>query len=97
MKKQAIFSVGERVKVRPDLGREDYLLYNYHGLNEEMIALAGHIVTIEECDCNKKSVQGRSDGCDYYICEDNCAWTWTADCFIRIEPEIDPTALLEFL
>ena len=97
MEEKAIFSVGERVKVRPDLGRLDYLLYNCHSLNEEMIALAGKIVTIEERAFHGQLGRGRSDGCDYYIFEDDCAWTWTADCFIRIEPEIDPTALLEFL
>ena len=97
MKKKAIFSVGERVKVRPDLGREDYLLYNCHSLNEEMIALAGHIVTIEKCNCTREPGLGTSDGCDYYIAEDDCDWTWTADCFIKFEPEIDFTSLLKFL
>lgn len=92
------FSVGEEVKVRPDLGQcDDQCEHCGFGLNTEMTALAGQIVEIIRCEFSGSVRKGRSDGHEYHIKEDLGRWVWTADCFIKFEPDIDPVSLLELL
>ena len=92
------FSVGEKVRVRPDLGQcDDQHEHCGFGLNGDMMTLAGQIVEIIRCEFSGSVRKGKSDGHEYSIKEDYGRWVWTADCFVKIEPDIDPVSLLELL
>ena len=95
-----MFEVGQKVMIRPDLTEGSQ--FNLYYVNSKMQSLAGTIVTILECYKTKYGPQpGIIDGYRYEIKEDvKCSpyhFNWTADCFVQIEENIDPIALLNLL
>lgn len=95
-----MFEIGQKVMIRPDLvcGGQ----FNMYFVNNNMLKLAGTIVEITDCQQTLYPPQsGIIDGYRYEIAEDLAVssyhYNWTADCFVKVEYDIDIFSLLEFL
>ena len=75
------FKVGDNVLIRKDIGELDehdnYIYEGKQGLNEEMVALAGHIATITSVNESAKYYKIDLDGGDWY---------WEENHFEEIKP-----------